>query len=317
VRYEHDAVVPTQTLGTARSTQGLQALLRSMWRYRLAYLFVLPAVVLVLIFIGYPVVDSVIVSLTRWDGIGKSQFIGLDNYRELLSGASSLLNSLWITIVFTAVATVGSATLGFFLAVAIAERVRGWQFFRIVFFVPILLPLTVVGILWGLLLDPTNGVVNTAISALGLTPPLWLASSSLALWTIIGVSIWQYTGFPMIVFLAAIEGIPLELYEAARIDGAGGWQRVRSITWPLVRPVALVLVMLQIIFGLRTFDIAWAMTEGGPGTATTLLAVKLYQTAFLYSNFGYASTIAVFMIVFIGTIAYLYLTLVRPAMPEL
>jgi ABC-type sugar transport system permease subunit len=97
----------------------------------------------------------------------------------------------------------------------------------------------------------------------------------------------------------------------------GASQRVRAITWPLVRPIALVLVMLQIIFGLRTFDIAWAMTEGGPGTATTLLAVKLYQTAFLYANFGYASTIAVCMIVFIGSIACLYLTLVRPATQEL
>jgi ABC-type sugar transport system permease subunit len=315
--HEHDAGVPTQPVGAARTARWLPALLHRIWRYRLAYLFVLPAVVLVLIFIGYPVVDSVIVSLTRWDGIGKASFVGLDNYRKLLADAPSLLNALWVTIKFTVVATGGSATLGFFLAVAIAERVKGWQFFRIAFFIPILLPLTVVGILWGLLLDPTNGVVNMAISALGLPAPLWLASTSLALWTIIGVSIWQYTGFPMIVFLAAIEAIPLELYEAARIDGAGGWQRLWAITWPLVRPVALVLVMLQMIFGLRTFDIAWAMTEGGPGTATTLLAVKLYQTAFLYSNFGYASTIAVFMIVFIGSIAYLYLTLVRPAMQEL
>src|SRR5262249_3757370 len=159
----------------------------------------------------YPVVDSVIVSLTRWDGIGTARFVGLENYRALLADAPSLLDALWITITFTLVTTCGSAILGFFLAVAVAARVKGWQFFRIAFFVPLLLPLTVVGILWGLLLDPTNGVVNTANSGLGLPAPLWLASTSLALWTIIGVSIWQYTGFPMIVFLAAIEGIPQEL----------------------------------------------------------------------------------------------------------
>lgn len=301
----------------ARRGHGARRLARRIWRYRMAYLFVLPAVALVLIFIGYPVVDSLLLSFTRWDGIGKARFIGLANYRELFSGTSGLWTSLWITIVFTGVTTLGTATIGFFLAVAIGERIRGWQFFRIVNFIPVLLPMTVVGILWGLLLDPTDGVVNTAISALGLSPPLWLASTTTALWTIIGVSIWQYTGFPMIVFLAAIEGIPVDLHEAARIDGAGTWERIRYITWPLVRSVALVLVMLQIIFGLRTFDVVWAMTQGGPGTATTLLGVQLYQSAFLYSDFGYGSAIAMAMIVIIGTIAFVYLRVVRPMMPDL
>jgi ABC-type sugar transport system permease subunit len=276
-----------------------------------------PAVVLVLIFIAYPVIDSVILSFMQWDGIGKAHFIGLQNYQELLSSASGVWSSLWITIVFTGCTTLGTATLGFFLAVAIGERVRGWQIFRIANFIPVLLPMTVVGVLWGLLLDPTDGVVNTALKAIGLPAPLWLASTTTALWTLIGVSIWQYTGFPMIVFLAAIEGIPVELHEAARIDGASTWQRIRFITWPLVRSVALVLVMLQIIFGLRTFDVVWAMTQGGPGTSTTLLGVQLYQSAFLYSEFGYGSSIAVAMIAIIGTIAFVYLRLVRPLMPDL
>ncbi|MDB5056716.1 MAG: binding-protein-dependent transport system inner rane component [Chloroflexi bacterium] len=294
------------------TTRRTARLMQQIWKYRLAYLFISPAIAVVLIFIGYPVIDSLILSLDRWDGLGKSTFIGLDNYRAMFSNTSGLLDSLRITVIFTACTTLGTATLGFFLAVAIAERVRGWRFFRIVNFIPVLLPMTVVGVLWGMLLDPTNGAVNTVISSLGFSPPLWLASPSTALWTIILVSIWQYTGFPMIVFLAAIEGIPLELYEAARMDGANGWQRLRYITWPLVQGVALVLVMLQVIFGMRTFDVAWAMTQGGPGTATTLLGVKLYQSAFLYSDYGYGSTVAVAMIVIIGTIAFVYLRLVRP-----
>ena len=286
--------------------------MRQIWKYRLAYLFISPAIALVLIFIGYPVVDSVILSLDRWDGLGKITFIGLDNYREMLSSSAGLLDSLRITIIFTLFTTLGTATLGFFLAVAIAERVRGWRFFRIVNFVPVLLPMTVVSVLWGMLLDPTNGAINAAISSIGLSPPLWLASPSTALWTIILVSIWQYTGFPMIVFLAAIEAIPPELYEAARMDGARAWERLRYITWPLVQGVALVLVMLQVIFGMRTFDVAWAMTQGGPGTATTVLGVKLYQSAFLYSDYGYGSAVAVAMIVIIGTIAFVYLRVIRP-----
>jgi ABC-type sugar transport system permease subunit len=301
-----------QPVRDTRAANPLARLLRRMWKYRLAYLFITPALALVLVFIGYPVVDSVLLSFDSWDGLGKITYMGLDNYRQMLSSSSDLLNSLWITVLFTFFTTLGTVVIGFFLAVAIAERVRGWQFFRIVNFIPVLLPMTVVGVLWSMLFDPSNGAINNAISALGISPPLWLASPSTALLTIIIVSIWQYAGFPMIVFLAAIESIPPELYEAARIDGANGWQRLRTITWPLVQGVALVQVMLQVIFGMRTFDVAWAMTQGGPGTSTTLLGVELYKSAFLYSEFGYGSTIAVAMIVIIGAIAFTYLRLVRP-----
>jgi ABC-type sugar transport system permease subunit len=176
---------------------------------------------------------------------------------------------------------------------------------------------TVVGLLWGRLLDPTFGPINSLLKALGWAqPPVWLGDPNLALFPIIAVSIWQYAGFPMIIFLAAIENIPAEIHDAATLDGVTWWQRTLQIILPLVMNVVAVVVMLQLIFSFKVFDIVWAMTTGGPGNASSVLGVYLYRIAFEYTQFGYGSAVAVMMFLIIFTMSLIYLRLFQPARIE-
>jgi raffinose/stachyose/melibiose transport system permease protein len=167
--------------------------------------------------------------------------------------------------------------------------------------------MTVVGLLWGRLLDPTLGPINVVLSALGVDkPPIWLGDPKTSLNTIIAVSVWQYSGFPMIIFLAEMENIPYEIHDAATIDGVSTLQRIWFIIIPLVKHVFAMIVLLQIVFSFKVFDIVWAMTSGGPGDSSTVLGVYLYRVAFQYTWFGYGSAVAVFMLIIIFSLSLLY-----------
>ena len=280
--------------------------LHQIYKARLAILFLAPAFLLMLTFIAYPLVRSLYLSLFKWNGITKPQFIGLQNFTMLFQDGS-FYNALSNTLKFAILTTAGTVIIGFFLAVAIERQVMGWKTFKIIYFLPVMMAMTVVGMLWGQLLDPTFGPVNTLLKALGVAkPPVWLGDPRITLYAIIGVSIWQYAGFPMIVFLAAMENIPLDIHDAATIDGVNAWQRITRIIFPMIKNVIAVMVMLQIIFSLKVFDVIWVMTQGGPGEATNVLGVYLYRNAFVYTYFGYGSAIAVVMTAIVFTISMLY-----------
>ena len=283
-----------------------------LYRARLGILFLLPAFSLILIFIAYPLVRSLYLSLFEWNGITTPDFVGLENFKYLFQDRS-FFNALQNTIVLAILTTIGIVGIGFLLAVAIERRVRGWSFFKFIYFLPVMLSLTVVGMLWGELLDPTFGAINVFLKAIGIdSPPVWLGDPNLALYAIAGITVWQYTGFAMIVLLAAMENIPADIHDAATIDGISGWGRITHIIFPLVKPVLAVLVMLQIIFSMKTFDIVWVMTQGGPGEATSVLGVYLYKNAFVYTHFGYSSAIAVVMTVIIFGLSMVYQHYVDP-----
>ncbi len=276
-----------------------------------AYFFVLPAFLLLAIFIVYPLVESLILSFYDWNGIGARTYTGLDNFRFLLEDRVFWL-ALKNNLLFTVLSTAGTVFLGFFLAVVIERRFRGWWFYKIVYYLPVMMSMTVVGILWGRILDPTLGPVNTLLKSLSVSsPPSWLGDPNLSLLTIIGVNIWQYAGFPMIILLAAMENIPPEIHDAATIDGVSNWQRIWYIIFPLIRTVFLMITVLQIIFSFKVFDIVWAMTQGGPGDSSIVLGVYLYKAAFRYSRFGYASAIAVAMFIIIFPLSLLYFRLTK------
>jgi ABC-type sugar transport system permease subunit len=171
-----------------------------------------------------------------------------------------------------------------------------------------MVPITVVGALWVRLLEPNFGLLNTFLRSVGLdgVAKSWLGDSSIALWVLIGITIWQYSGFPMIVLLAAIEQIPGEVQEAATLDGASEAQRIRHITLPLIRPVLIGITVLQVIFSLKVFDLVWVMTRGGPGQSTDVLGTFLFNEAFFKRQYGYASAVAVAMFVIIFTVTYVY-----------
>ncbi|NPV53721.1 MAG: sugar ABC transporter permease [Firmicutes bacterium] len=275
------------------------------------YLFVAPAFLLIIVFIFYPVIESFALSLYNWTGISKKTFVGFDNFRELLRD-----QVFWLAIknnlAFTLLTTAGTVFLGFFLAVAIERRLRGWQFYKIVYFLPVMMSTTVVGLLCGRILDPTLGSVNLLLKGLGISsPPFWLGNPKIVLLSIIAITIWQYAGFPMIVLLAAMENILQEIHEAATIDGVNNWQRIWYVTFPLIRPVFFMITILQVIFSFKVFDIVWAMTQGGPGDSSIVLGVYLYKTAFRYTKFGYGSTIALAMLMIIVPLSLLYLRITR------
>jgi len=290
---------------------GLRVTLHRMYKARLAYLFLAPAFLLLILFIVYPLVRSLYLSLFQWNGITKPVYIGLENFVQL-SQDGSFLNALYNTLTFAILTTVGTVGIGFLLAVAIERRLVGWQAFKIIYFLPVMMAATVVAMLWGQLLDPTFGPINVMLKGIGVAhPPVWMGDPKFALYAIIGVSIWQYAGFPMIVLLAAMENIPGDIHDAATIDGVNGWQRMTRIIIPMIKNVLAVIIMLQIIFSLKVFDVVWVMTQGGPGEATSVLGVYLYRNAFVYTYFGYGSAVAVVMTVIIVTLSLTYRRFVK------
>lgn len=289
----------------------MKLLLHRIYKARVAYLFVAPAFILLFVFIGYPLIESLVLSLYKWDGIMPRQFIGLGNFRELITD-SVLWKALTNNLRFMLFTTIGTVVIGFLLATAIERRVGGWAFFKVVYFLPVMMSMTVVGLLWGRFLDPTLGPINIMLSSLGVDkPPIWLGDPKTTLNTIIAVSIWQYSGFPMIIFLAQMENIDPEIHDAATIDSVNEIQRLWYITIPLVKHVFAMIVLLQMIFSFKVFDIVWTMTMGGPGDASTVLGLYLYRVAFQYTWFGYGSTVAVFMFVIIFTLSLLYRKFVK------
>ncbi len=275
-------------------------------RARVAYLFVAPAYLLMFVFMAYPLAESLILSFYEWNGIGPRVYVGLDNFRFLVED-SVFLRALKNNLIFSALTTVGTVVLGFLLAVAVERRVLGWSVFKIVYFLPVMMSGTIVGLLWGRLYDPTYGPINSVLKTLGWeNPPVWLGDPNVALYAIILVTIWQYAGFPMVMFLAGMESIPPEIHDAATLDGVNAWQRMTQIILPLVKHVVSVMVLLQLIFSFKVFDIIWAMTSGGPGEATTVLGIHLYRESFTYTHFGYGAVIAVVMFAIIFAMFTVY-----------
>ncbi|MFB7496607.1 carbohydrate ABC transporter permease [Streptomyces sp. NPDC056161] len=280
-------------------------------RLNSAYLFVLPSVVLIGVFIAEPIVQSGWMSLHDWM-IGDSHhpFVGLDNYTALFHD-SRFFNALRVTVVYTVAVTVGQTLIG----LAIASRLRRTTWYtallRTAYFFPFIASLVVSGIVWKFLLDPRVGLVDAWLAKAGVTPPEWLQSTSLALPTVIAVGIWKNVGFTMIVLLASMQQTPPELYEAAAIDGAGPWRRFWHITLPALRPALLFTTLIATVIGLQLFDLVFAMTGGGPIFHTESVVMYLYQKGFVEFQMGYASAIAWVLLAVILVISAVQLRLSR------
>ena len=276
------------------------------------YLFLTPAFLLLLVFFAYPLADSLMLSFYKWKGLGARKFVGLDNFEALLDDRF-FWGATWHTLVFALVVTLGTVGIGYLLATVISRRVYGWRAYRIGFYLPVMLSVVVVAALWVRIYEYNWGLLNTFLRAVGLDVLAlpWLADVKYALAAVIVVPIWQYAGFPMIVTLAAIEGIPDDLHDAATIDGVSEWQRTWRLIFPLVRPVVASISILQIIFSLKVFDLVWVMTKGSPGNSTAVLGTFLFRQGFETQKYGYASAVAVVMFLIVFTLTYLYQRLVK------
>lgn len=276
------------------------------------YLFLAPALLMLLAFMAVPLFKSLELSFYEWNGLRPREYIGFENFTDLFDDRF-FWGALQHTVAFAIFATLGTVVIGLLLAVAISRRVRGSDLYRVAFYLPVMLPMTVTAALWVRIYETNYGLLNTFLRGLSLDALAqpWIATPQSALGAIIAVAIWQYSGFPMIVLLAAIEGIPSELHEAATLDGVTELQRLRHLTLPLIRPVLISISVIQVIFSLKVFDLVWVMTKGGPGESSQVLGTYLYRQAFEQQDYGYASAVAVIMFLVIFSVTYTYYRLTK------
>jgi len=263
---------------------------RSEKRWALA--FVAAPVLGYLLFILYPVGFAVYASMTRWNGLGAMQFIGLDNYITLL-GDERFLTSLYNTFFYMIGIPIGLA-ISLALALAMNRKIVGLTVFRTIYYIPVISSLAAIAILWQWAYNGDFGLVNQALAMVGIEGPNWLASATWAKPAIIVMAVWKGLGYSMLLYLAAIQSVPRSLYEAAELDGAGPWQRFRAITLPMVQPVTFFLVVTQIIAGAMIFTEIQIMTPGGgPEYSTASAVYHIWRQAFQYQQMGYATAMAI------------------------
>ncbi len=265
------------------------------WGVNAGLLFILPALLIYAAVVLYPLVSMFYLSLFSWDGLSPDKtFIGLDNFQQLTSDPIFFitLRNAGIWIVFG----VGlSLVIGLALALLVNQRLRGTTFFRTIFFLPTTVSVIVVGQIWGWIYQGDIGVLNDYLGLMGLDSlkRSWLGDPTLAIYSAVVVALWSGVGFQMMVYLAGLQTIPGEILEAAQVDGATPWQRLRTVTLPLLLPQTVTLTILGIIGTLSQFTLVYVLTEGGPAYQSELPSVFVFTQAFTLSQQGYASAVAV------------------------
>jgi multiple sugar transport system permease protein len=271
-----------------------------------AYLFIVPATVMVLVFLIWPFLRTITLSLTDADGVNPPQFVGLANYGRFLNDPI-LIQSLTNTFVWLAGSLVLPVAIGFLVAWG-TYRFAGGGLYRVPFILPYVLSGTAVGVVWSFLLQ-SDGVANEILVTLGLEglTRTWLLQPPHNTFVMIIASTWQVVGINVILFLVGLQAMPEDPIDAARVDGAQGWSLVRHIIIPLIRPMTVVVIGMTLVNSLRTFDIIWLMTQGGPYRSSETLAVTMFREAFLLFRHGYGAGIAVLLTVFNLIVATIYL----------
>lgn len=279
--------------GTRRQTQN-----KTRWRQTMtAYAFVLPYAIAFLIFQLIPFVTGVVLSFSRWELLeGTRHFVGLDNFVEIV-GDRLFWQSFLTSFYFAVLTMLGNALVAMIAAMALKTILHGQTFFRIVLYLPVILSISVVGIVWGRVIS-NNGLLNFYVTQLGIPAISFLGDARLVIPSLSMVTVWWGFGFPMLIFLAALYAVPESLYEAAKLDGAGSWQLFRFITLPLLRYALLLVLVTQFISHMQVFGQSYILTKGGPGYASYPLIMYIYQTAWRYYHMGYAAAMAALMGVF-------------------
>ncbi|ADI00324.1 carbohydrate ABC transporter permease [Salisediminibacterium selenitireducens] len=270
---------------------------------RIIAMYTLPALLLIIVLIYVPIVLTGYYGLMDWDGIGAMTFIGLENYQTLISD-SLFWQSAWHSLLL-AVFSVASLVIYLAISVVLSSNIKGADFFRKVYLIPMLLSSVAIAQLWMRIYHPSNGVMNRFLAWIGMeNPPLWLSDTNIVLFAIFIPILWQYAGFYIIIYYAALRNIPNELMEAARIDGATPFQIAYKIKIPLISGIIKVTIVLAVIGSLKYFDLIYVMTDGGPNGASEVMASYMYKLAFRTNDFGYGSAIGFFLLVLIMVVTY-------------
>jgi raffinose/stachyose/melibiose transport system permease protein len=259
------------------------------------WFFAIPAVLFLVLF-AIPTFASFYFSLTRWT-LFTTEFIGLDNFRTFFR-EPTLVSGFTHTFIYAFLTSGAKVVLGILLAALLTSQIVGRGYLRSVVFFPVLVSTIGIGLTFKILLDPFDGLVNKGLAVFGITGPGWLTDPSLALYSVIAVDVWKGVGIATLIFIAGMVGIPQEYYEAAKVDGSNGRQMFFNITLPLLRPATVTVVTLSLIGGLRSFDLIWAMTKGGPGFTSDVIAsviYKQYQAGFY--GLSTAGNVVLFLVV--------------------
>jgi len=265
------------------------------------YLFISPWLLGFTLFVAGPFLLSVYLAFTRYDVVSPPVWIGLANYRRLFAQDPLFWKSLGITLKYAAVAVPLGIVAGVGMALLLNLPIRGISVYRTVFYLPAIVPMVATCVVFTWLLNPQIGLVNSILRLIGVEGPAWLKSEPWAFRSLVLMSLWA-VGASMIIYLAGLKDIPITLYEAAIVDGAGAWQRTRHVTLPLLTPVIFFNLIMGIIYAFQYFAQAYIMTEGGPEDSTTFYALYLFNRAWRYLDMGYASAMAWVLFVIVVSI---------------
>jgi multiple sugar transport system permease protein len=280
-------------------------------QWRTGWAFALPGLSLIAIVMGFPLAYAAVMAVSSLTLMHPrlTPFVGLDNVTHVL-GDAGFQHALWLTFGYSAVTVAGEFVIGLALALML-NRVVAW---KPVYFAVLTIPMAMspvsVGLIWRMLLQPNLGIVNAALEGSGLPRVDWLGSPALAFWTMAGVDVWQQLSFVVLILAAGLAALPRDPYEAAEVDGARPWQQFWHLTLPMLRPVAAITVIIQLINEFRTYDLTYVLTKGGPGTATEVLSFFAYRRAFLglSLNEGAAASYVLLLVVLALTLAFFLVT---------
>lgn len=264
-----------------------------------AFVFLLPTLILFCAFTIYPFFNAFYIALCSWDGLTDIRFVGLANFRRLMNDFK-VFDFLQHNLIFGLWTVLGKTVLAFIIALFLREKFKGVVFFRATFFLPVMMSFVAIGMLWKFILNPTSGLINSIGFKLGLftpnTAPGWLGDPKLALGCIIMTDIWRWTGYHVVIFLAGLQSIPQDMYEAAMVDGASDFQQLIYITLPQMRVITLTNMIFCMTGAISVFDIVYTMTTGGPYNSTKVIALYVYEQAFgTNARMGYATAINIFL----------------------
>lgn len=276
---------------------------------RLGWLFITPVVLGILIFQLYPTLFSLYVSFTEWNLLTPMRWIGGRNFVDLFTTDRNFSPAMINSFVYAVGTVLPGLVLSLLFAVLLNQNITGRSIYRAIYFVPVVAPTVAVAILWAWIYEPDFGILNFMLSLVGIEGPSWLGSSQWAMFAVIIMSIWQGLGYNIVIFLAGLQSISPDLYEAAAIDGASGLSKFWNITLPLLSPVTFFVLVLSVISAFQVFTAPFVMTNGGPANSTLTVVMQLYREAFQFQRMGLASALAyILFVIIVGlTLVNLYL----------
>lgn len=275
---------------------------------RFGWMLTAPGLLLLTAVIAFPILWALFTSLFNYTLItpGFHNFVAGRNYADALANPD-FRHSAWVTLLFVTAVVVLEFLIGFLVALMLNATERGKSIYYLALLCPLLMNPVVVGLIWRMFLHPTLGIVNYVLSLIGISPVNWLGDPTTAFWTVVLVDIWHQVSFMIVLLLAGLSALPREPYEAAQVDGASALQRFWHITLPMMRPVIVVTLLIRIIFAIKTYDLIYIMTRGGPGVATDLVSYFIYRRAFVSLDLGEASAMSgTLLVVVLAMTIYLH-----------